>query len=72
MKANVGSIDRTIRIILGLVIAAIGIFVVKSTAWIIILTAFGLILFSTGLTRMCLMYMPFKINTCKTEEKPAA
>jgi hypothetical protein len=59
MKLNVGSYDRAIRIILGLLIIALGI-IFKS-----FLGLFGLIPLVTGVFRLCPLYMPFKINTNK-------
>lgn len=58
--ANVGNIDRLIRIILGVVLIAM-VFVGPKTAWGWI----GLIAIFTGLVRWCPAYLPFGINTCK-------
>ena len=62
MKCNVGPIDRLIRIILGLVIAILG---VVFDSW---LGLIGIIPLATGLFRFCLFYVPFKISTVKKEE----
>jgi len=59
MKCNVGTIDRLIRIILGLVIAILGI--VFDSYWGII----GIVPLATGLFKWCPLYMPFKISTTK-------
>ena len=59
MKPNVGPIDRLIRIIIGLVIAILGI-IFKSywgVVWIVIL--------GTGVFGYCLIYSLLKINTTK-------
>ncbi len=63
MKCNVGKTDKAIRIILGLVIIAVG--VIYQSWWGLI----GLIPLFTGLVRWCPLYVPFKISTCKTEDK---
>ena len=63
MKTNVGSLDRTIRVILGLVILAAGYYYQN---W------FGLIGFvplATATLGWCPAYLPFGISTCK---KPKA
>ncbi|MDD3803735.1 MAG: DUF2892 domain-containing protein [bacterium] len=60
MKCNEGKIDRTIRVILGIALIAGGYFL--SAWWLYIL---GGILLATGLTGFCLLYVFFKINTCK-------
>jgi Protein of unknown function (DUF2892) len=58
--ANVGSFDRSIRIIIGFILIAM-VFVGPKTAWGWI----GLIPLFTGLVRWCPAYLPFGINTCK-------
>ncbi len=60
MKANVGGIDRVLRIILGIVLLSL-IFWGPKTMWGLI----GLIPLITGLVRFCPLYAPFKISTEK-------
>ena len=62
MKFNVGTIDRLLRIILGLIIAILG--VVFENWWGLI----GVVLIATGLFRFCPLYVPLKISTVKKEE----
>ena len=62
MKFNVGSIDRLLRIIVGLLIAILG--VVFDSWWGLV----GLVPLATGLFRFCPLYAPFKISTIKKEE----
>ena len=62
MKFNVGTIDRLLRIILGLIIAILG--VVFENWWGLI----GVVLIATGLFRFCPLYLPLKISTVKKEE----
>jgi predicted RND superfamily exporter protein len=59
MKQNVGSADKLIRIILGIVILALG-FIFKSW-WGII----GIIPLLTGLVGWCGLYTLLGISTCK-------
>ncbi len=59
MKHNVGSVDRLLRIILGLVIAILG--VVFDSWWGLI----GLIPLATGLFSFCPVYFPLNISTVK-------
>ncbi|HCE57347.1 MAG TPA: DUF2892 domain-containing protein [Prolixibacteraceae bacterium] len=59
MKCNVGSVDRLLRIIIGLVIALLG--VVFDSWWGLI----GIVPIATGLFRFCPLYVPFKISTDK-------
>ncbi|MDX9881081.1 MAG: DUF2892 domain-containing protein [Prolixibacteraceae bacterium] len=60
MKCNVGTTDRIIRIVLGLVIVVLGVYF--SSWWGLI----GIIPLATGLFKWCPLYIPFKISTvCK-------
>ena len=60
-ETNVGSVDRMIRIIVGLILIAL-IFVGPKTAWGWI----GLIPLITGLARTCPAYSLLGLNTCST------
>lgn len=62
MKHNVGSIDRLLRIILGLIIAILG--VVFDSWWGLI----GLVPLATGLFSFCPLYVPLKISTIIKEK----
>lgn len=62
MKSNVGSIDRLLRIILGLTIAIVG--VVFDSWWGLV----GIIPLGTGLFQFCPLYLPLKITTIKKGE----
>ncbi len=60
MQSNVGKTDKIIRIVVGLVIVAYGIF--AESWWGLI----GLIPIVTALVGFCPLYVPFKINTNKS------
>ncbi len=62
MKKNVGTVDKTIRVILGIIILALGIW--KSSWWGLI----GLIPIVTALIGFCPAYLPFGISTYKTKD----
>jgi hypothetical protein len=62
MKANVGSVDRTIRIIIGLAIIVIGI--IMQSWWGLV----GILPLATGLASRCGLYSVLGINTCKIKE----
>ena len=51
MKANVGSIDKTIRIIAGIVLLIVGIFVQISLGWRIGIFAIAAIALTTAFVR---------------------
>ena len=63
MEVNVGGVDRTIRIILGIVILSL-VFVLEGNArwWGLI----GIVPIATGLLRWCPAYLPLGIKTCST------
>ena len=60
MKANVGSTERTLRIIAGIVIIAIGVY--YGSWWGVV----GLVPLFTGLFRFCPLYTMLGMNTCKS------
>ena len=65
MKTNVGSLDRSLRIVAGVtlvVLAATG--VIGLWGWI------GIVPILTGSTGFCPAYLPFGFSTCKAA--PAA
>ncbi|WP_315043467.1 DUF2892 domain-containing protein [Faucicola mancuniensis] len=59
MKHNVGSIDKTMRIVVGLAIIGAGFYF--GSWW----GAVGLVPLLTGLTGFCALYSLFGINTCR-------
>ena len=61
MQANVGTIDRTLRIAAG--IALIGL---AATGTIGIWGWIGIVPLTTGVFRFCPAYMPFGLSTCGT------
>lgn len=59
MQANVGSIDRAIRIVAGAGLIAATLFgVIGAWGWI------GVIPLATGLFRFCPVYLPLGLSTC--------
>lgn len=61
MERNVGTLDRSIRIVAGLVLISL-VFIGPQTPWGWI----GIVPILTGLTARCPAYMPFGIRTCRT------
>ncbi len=59
MKANVGQSERTIRVVVGVVILGVG--MVYESWW----GAIGLVPLATGLTGWCPPYALLGISTCK-------
>jgi hypothetical protein len=59
MKQNIGKTDKAIRIVLGLVIGALGIYF--KSWWGLI----AIIPITTALVSRCLLYLPFHLSTKK-------
>jgi hypothetical protein len=64
MIKNVGSLDRTLRVLVGLALLSL-VFIGPKTWWGLV----GLLPLATASTRFCPAYLPFGINTCKTPNK---
>ncbi len=62
MIKNVGSVDKNVRIIAGLVVIGAGLYF---QSWF---GAIGVIFLLTGLINFCPMYIPFGISTMKKKK----
>ncbi len=63
MKTNVGSLDRALRILVGLGLIAATLFgLIGPWGWL------GLIPLATGIFRFCPAYLPFGLRTCAIEK----
>jgi hypothetical protein len=66
MKANVGSVDRILRIVLGLaLIGATLLGTIGAWGWI------GVVPLATGIFRFCPAYLPFGMSTCAMKRDAA-
>jgi len=64
MKANVGGIDRILRVLLGVVLIALSLFgIIGPWGWL------GLVPIATGLFRFCPLYPLLGLNTCPLSKK---
>jgi hypothetical protein len=64
MNVNVGTVDRVIRIIVGLALLSL-LFILEGNArWFGLI---GIVLLGTGLTRRCPAYSLLGMNTCGTK-----
>jgi Protein of unknown function (DUF2892) len=64
MKMNVGTVDRTIRIVAGIaLIAATLLGAIGSWGWL------GIVPILTGTFRFCPAYLPFGMNTCEARKQ---
>ena len=65
MPTNVGTADRLIRIILGLVLIVLPFISAWSTLGTIVSAVFGAVLVVTALVRFCPLYRLIGVRTCK-------
>jgi hypothetical protein len=69
MKKNMGTFDRTIRILLAAVIALLFFTkVITGTLAIVLLVLAGIFVL-TSLVSFCPLYLPFGLSTCRKEKK---
>lgn len=65
MKANESSLDRIIRVVLGIALAALYFANVVVGAWGVILLVVGAVLLLTGIVGFCPLYALLRIRTNK-------
>lgn len=63
MKANVGTIDRVLRIVIGLALIGVAVSGVSVWGWI------GVVPLATGLFKFCPAYTLFGLNTCPMQKQ---
>lgn len=69
MKANTGSTDRIIRIVLAIIIGYYAYSTSFETAWLqIVLYVVASILLVTAFLKFCPLYKIFGINTCEIKK----
>lgn len=63
MKMNVGGVDRSLRIVLGVLLIALSVTgVIGVWGWL------GVVPLLTGIFRFCPAYLPFGWSTCRMEQ----
>lgn len=65
MKKNMGGIDRVLRLIIGIAIAAFGL--VNQSWWGLI----AVIPLGTALIAVCPLYLPLGLSTCTSDDEGA-
>ncbi|MCF4129495.1 YgaP family membrane protein [Methylobacterium sp. SyP6R] len=63
MTANIGTIDRSLRVVLGLALL-ISAYDVLSGIWVWLAAAFGAVLLATALIGTCPAYSLLGVSTC--------
>lgn len=65
MKKNMGIIDRSVRILLGILVAILYLADIITGTAVVILGIVAVIFIITGFLGFCPLYVPFKIKTFK-------
>ena len=68
MTSNVGTADRIVRIVIGLALLSLVVFLEGGMRW---LGLIGLVPIATALIGWCPAYAPFGISTCARRESKA-
>lgn len=66
MKKNMGSLDKTIRLIAAVVLVALGLTGTLTGTWAIVGYVVAAVFALTSFVSFCPAYLPFGISTCKT------
>lgn len=64
MKCNVGGVDMGARLIIGIALLAVGLFVPMNVTWQTVALVVGTIAVVTGAIRYCPLNAALGINTC--------
>jgi hypothetical protein len=65
MKKNMGTVDKSIRMMLSIVVAVLYFTEIISGTTAIILGVLAAVFVLTSFVSFCPLYLPFGINTCK-------
>ena len=68
MKCNVGGVDKVARIIIGLVLVAVGLAVPMSTVWQVVVFVVAAVALVTALVSYCPANALLGINTCAIQD----
>jgi hypothetical protein len=68
MKANVGGVDKILRIVVGLGLLSLILILQGNARWWGLI---GLVPLLTGLVNFCPLYSMIGVNTCPTKDKSA-
>lgn len=69
MKCNVGGIDRTGRLVLGVVLLLVGLLAPLGMTWQIVVLVLAAVALVTGIVRFCPANALFGINTCEQKKE---
>lgn len=64
MSVNVGTVDRALRAVLGVVLLGLPVMLSLSTLWTILSVVAGVVMLGVAATRVCPIYSIFGLRTC--------
>lgn len=67
MKKNMGATDKSMRVLVAIIIALLYYFNAIEGTLAYVLMAFAIVFLLTSFISFCPLYVLFKINTCKTK-----
>ena len=67
MKANMGSLDRLVRVLLAIAVGILILTSVLTGVWAWILGALAIIFLITSAIGLCPLYLPFGLSTCRSK-----
>lgn len=68
MKFNVGTIDRVVRLVAGILLIGLAVTGTVAGVWVWVTGVVGAVLAVTGLFKFCPAYAIFGISTCPTQK----
>jgi hypothetical protein len=68
MKQNMGSIDKSVRVILAIVLGVLYFKHIVNPTLALVLLIVGIVFLLTSLIGFCPLYLPFGIKTCKAKQ----
>jgi hypothetical protein len=68
MKCNVGGVDRTGRIVIGIVLLLVGLFAGLGAVWQVVVLILAAIALVTAIIRFCPLNALLGINTCEASK----
>jgi len=72
MKANVGTIDRALRVVVGGGLVAAGFLAGLAAPWNYVAMGAGIVLVLTAIISFCPLYAVIGANTCSNKAAPTA
>jgi hypothetical protein len=69
MKKNMGSIDRTLRLLAAAVFVVLYLTKVVTGTWGIVMLAIAFMFAATSFFSFCPLYLPFGISTCRKSKR---